>query len=26
VLAMGGGGYNRSNLSKAWCSVVESLC
>jgi acetoin utilization protein AcuC len=26
VLALGGGGYNRSNLSKAWCSVVESLC
>jgi acetoin utilization protein AcuC len=25
VLAMGGGGYNRGNLAKAWNAVVESL-
>jgi acetoin utilization protein AcuC len=25
VLAFGGGGYNRTNLAKAWCSVVENL-
>jgi acetoin utilization protein AcuC len=25
LLAMGGGGYNRSNLSRAWCAVVENL-
>ncbi|HTT01909.1 MAG TPA: acetoin utilization protein AcuC [Steroidobacteraceae bacterium] len=25
VLAFGGGGYNRSNLAKAWCEVVENL-
>lgn len=25
VLALGGGGYNRSNLGKAWTAVVESL-
>jgi len=26
VLALGGGGYNRTNLSRAWCAVVENLC
>lgn len=25
VLALGGGGYNRGNLAKAWCAVVENL-
>lgn len=25
VLAMGGGGYNRSNLAQAWTAVVEGL-
>jgi acetoin utilization protein AcuC len=25
VLALGGGGYNRENLSHAWCAVVEAL-
>jgi acetoin utilization protein AcuC len=25
VLAFGGGGYNRANLAKAWCAVVENL-
>lgn len=25
VLALGGGGYNRSNLAKAWVAVVEGL-
>ncbi|HKT72877.1 MAG TPA: acetoin utilization protein AcuC [Steroidobacteraceae bacterium] len=25
VLALGGGGYNRSNLANAWTAVVESL-
>jgi acetoin utilization protein AcuC len=25
VLAMGGGGYNRTNLARAWNSVVENL-
>ena len=25
VLALGGGGYNRSNLAHAWTSVVENL-
>jgi acetoin utilization deacetylase AcuC-like enzyme len=25
VLALGGGGYNRENLSHAWCAVVEGL-
>lgn len=25
VLALGGGGYNRSNLARAWCAVVENL-
>jgi acetoin utilization protein AcuC len=25
VLAMGGGGYDRGNLSRAWCGVVEAL-
>jgi acetoin utilization protein AcuC len=25
VLAMGGGGYNRQNLARAWTRVVESL-
>ncbi len=25
VLALGGGGYNRSNLAEAWTAVVESL-
>jgi acetoin utilization protein AcuC len=25
VLAMGGGGYNRANLARAWCAVVEGL-
>ena len=25
VVAMGGGGYNRSNLARAWTRVVEEL-
>jgi acetoin utilization protein AcuC len=25
VLALGGGGYNRSNLAKAWNEVVSGL-
>ena len=25
LLAMGGGGYNRDNLARAWCAVVEQL-
>lgn len=25
VLALGGGGYNRSNLAHAWCAVIECL-
>ena len=25
VLALGGGGYNRDNLARAWCAVVEGL-
>jgi acetoin utilization protein AcuC len=25
ILALGGGGYNRTNLAKAWCAVVEQL-
>jgi acetoin utilization protein AcuC len=25
VIGFGGGGYNRANLAKAWCSVVENL-
>lgn len=25
VLALGGGGYNRTNIAQAWCAVVESL-
>lgn len=25
LLALGGGGYNRTNLAKAWCAVVEQL-
>lgn len=25
VLAMGGGGYNRSNLAAAWCAVVQAF-
>ncbi|HXS27997.1 MAG TPA: hypothetical protein VN730_10065 [Steroidobacteraceae bacterium] len=25
VLALGGGGYNRSNLASAWCAVIEGL-
>ena len=25
VLAMGGGGYNRRNLARAWTRVVEAL-
>ncbi|OGI40032.1 MAG: hypothetical protein A2140_03140 [Candidatus Muproteobacteria bacterium RBG_16_62_13] len=25
VLALGGGGYNRANLTNAWCGVVEGL-
>jgi acetoin utilization protein AcuC len=25
VLALGGGGYNRSNLARAWSAVVENL-
>ena len=25
VLALGGGGYNRTNLASAWCAVIESL-
>jgi acetoin utilization protein AcuC len=25
VLAMGGGGYDRGNLARAWCAVVEGL-
>ncbi len=26
VLAAGGGGYNRQNIARGWCSVVEGLC
>ena len=26
LLAMGGGGYNRSNLARAWCAVVDAFC
>jgi len=25
ILAMGGGGYNRDNLARAWCAVVNEL-
>jgi acetoin utilization deacetylase AcuC-like enzyme len=25
VLALGGGGYNRSNLAQAWNAVLENL-
>lgn len=25
LVAMGGGGYNRENLARAWCSVIEKL-
>jgi len=25
LLAMGGGGYNRENLAKAWCAVVNAM-
>ena len=25
LLAMGGGGYNRENLAKAWCAVIRAL-
>jgi acetoin utilization protein AcuC len=25
VLALGGGGYNRSNIGLGWCAVVEGL-
>ncbi|WP_455365828.1 acetoin utilization protein AcuC [Kaarinaea lacus] len=25
VVAMGGGGYNRDNLAKAWCAVVKAM-
>ncbi len=25
VLALGGGGYNRTNLAHAWCAVIEGL-
>jgi acetoin utilization protein AcuC len=25
VLALGGGGYNRTNIAQAWTSVVENL-
>ncbi len=25
LLALGGGGYNRANVARAWCAVVESL-
>ena len=25
VLGLGGGGYNRDNLAKAWCAVVEAF-
>jgi acetoin utilization protein AcuC len=25
IVALGGGGYNRSNLARAWCEVVEAL-
>lgn len=25
LLALGGGGYNRTNLAEAWCDVVEAL-
>ncbi len=25
ILAMGGGGYNRSNLAQAWCEVVQAM-
>jgi acetoin utilization protein AcuC len=26
LLALGGGGYNRSNLARAWTAVVDVLC
>jgi acetoin utilization protein AcuC len=25
LLAMGGGGYNRDNLARGWCAVIEAL-
>ena len=25
VLALGGGGYDRGNLARTWCGVVEAL-
>ncbi len=25
LLAMGGGGYNRDNLARAWCTVLATL-
>ena len=25
LVAMGGGGYNRDNLARAWCAVVNAL-
>jgi acetoin utilization protein AcuC len=25
LVAMGGGGYNRDNLAKAWCAVVKAM-
>jgi acetoin utilization deacetylase AcuC-like enzyme len=24
-MAMGGGGYDRPNLARAWCAVVEAM-
>ncbi len=26
LLVLGGGGYDRDNLARAWCGIVESLC
>jgi acetoin utilization deacetylase AcuC-like enzyme len=25
VLALGGGGYDRGNLARTWCDVVQAL-
>jgi acetoin utilization protein AcuC len=25
IMAMGGGGYDRPNLARAWCAVVEAM-
>lgn len=26
IIALGGGGYNRTNLAKAWNAVLEQMC